>query len=146
MHLNNNLLFYIKSVMLVIFALSTQHWKNSLWHSHEGHMLCTQSAFHPQLPCIQVHANVTSVFSSLLGTHVVWREYYLAAWKRVPKEDRWGWAREYPAAASIRHSDTTNDSNFRDTSFSFLHICQEYRTGKVGKSYMTYAGFIQLPA
>lgn len=42
-------------------------------------------------------------------------------------------------------ADTANDSNFRDTFFSFLHICQEYRTRKVGKSYMTYAGFIQLP-
>ena len=42
-------------------------------------------------------------------------------------------------------ADTADDSKFRDMFFSFLHICQEFRTGKVGKSYMTYAGFIQLP-
>lgn len=30
-------------------------------------------------------------------------------------------------------ADTTKDSNSGDLFFSFLHICQEYRTGKVGK-------------
>lgn len=54
MHINNNLLFYIKSVMLVIFALSMQDWKSSLWHSREGHVLCIQPAFYPQPPRIQV--------------------------------------------------------------------------------------------
>lgn len=42
-------------------------------------------------------------------------------------------------------ADTAKDSNSGDLFFSFLHICQEYRTGKVGKSDVTYTGFIQLP-
>ena len=66
MHINSNLLFYVTSVLLVIFALSTQHWKCGLWKSHEGHVLHTRPALRPQLPCIQVRANWSSVLSPYL--------------------------------------------------------------------------------
>lgn len=146
MHINSNLLFYVTSVLLVIFALSTQHWKCGLGNSHGGHVLHTQPALCPQLPCIQVRANWSSVLSPLLGTHAVWRGCFRTDCEPVPKEARWGWSRQYPEAASIGHCRyTANDSNLRDTFFSSLRICQEYRTGEVGKSYLTYAAFIQLP-
>jgi len=68
MHINDQLLFYVKPVLLVIFALSAQHWKSSLWNSHEDPMLCIQPALHHD--CLALRCVLIQPSSSLLGTHV----------------------------------------------------------------------------
>lgn len=100
MHNNNNFLFYLKAAWIVISALYTQHSKCSLWNSHEGLMLYIQPAFRPQPPCIQVCANLTGVFSSFLGTHVVLRGHFLT----VPKETSESGLESTRGSRHCRHS------------------------------------------